>query len=72
MGLFSDEPPAVRDYSDKITELKTKIDQLESHGMTASADRLRKELKKYDHVVPEKVKPIGIGQIKSQVKASRS
>jgi len=68
MGLFGDSPK-LKDYGGRINELKTKIEQLESVGMVASATRLRKELAKINRDVPEKVKPMGVGELKAQLKA---
>lgn len=72
MGLFGGDNQPKKDYGGKINELTTKISQLESHGMTASADRLRKELAKYDHPIEEKTKPMSVGQLKSQIKSAKS
>ena len=68
MGLFGDGQK-VRDYGSKINELKTKIAQLEEHGMLASAARLKKELAKIDRDIPEKVKPMGVSELKATLKA---
>ncbi len=69
MGLFGDGQK-VRDYGSKINELKTKIAQLEEHGMLASAARLRKELAKIDKDIPEKIKPMNSAELKSAIKAT--
>lgn len=71
MGLFGDTGK-VKDYGGRINELKTKIAQLEEHGMLASAGRLKKELAKIDRDIPEKVKPMGVGELKNQLKAQKA
>ena len=68
MGLFG-SGQKVKDYGGRINELKTKITQLEAVGMLASAARLKKELAKIDKDIPEKVKPMGVGELKAQLKA---
>ena len=68
MGLFG-EPDQVKNNSTRINELKTKIGQLESNGFTASAERLRKELKKIDRIIITNPKPMSVGAIKTQMKA---
>lgn len=71
MGLFGDTGK-VKDYGGRINELKTKIAQLEEHGMLASAARLKKELSKIDKDIPEKVKPMGVGELKQQLRAQKA
>ncbi len=71
MGLFGDSQP-VRDYGSKVNELNTKIEQLEAHGMFASAARLRKELKKFDKEIIEKTKPMSVSDMKNQIRASKA
>lgn len=70
MGLFGDGQK-VRDYGSKINELKTKIAQLEEHGMLASAARLKKELAKIGKDIPEKIKPMNSAELKSAIKATK-
>jgi len=71
MGLFGDSPK-LKDYGGRINELKTKIEQLESVGMVASASRLRKELARIDKDIPEKVKPLSVGELKAQVRSANA
>jgi hypothetical protein len=71
MGLFGDNQPT-KDYGGRINELKTKIEQLRSVGMTASADRLQKELDKIDRPILEKTKPMSVGQLKNQLKSVKA
>jgi hypothetical protein len=61
-----------RDYGDKVTELKTKIVQLEAAGMTASANRLKEELKKFDKVVYKHEKPLSGGELKRRIKSAKA
>ena len=60
-----------RDYGGKVAELKTKIAQLEAAGMTASANRLKEELKKFDKVVLAPVKPLSGGVLLKKIKAAK-
>jgi len=69
MGLFGGGDQK-KDYGGRINELKTKIEQLRSHGMDSSADRLQKELNKIDRDIYEKTKPLSVTQLKSQLKSS--
>lgn len=71
MGLFGDTQPK-KDYGGRINELTTKIEQLEANGMTASADRLRKELEKIDRPIYEKTKPLSVSQLKNQLKSAKA
>jgi hypothetical protein len=70
MGIFGDTSPK-KDYGGRINELKTKIAQLESYGMLASADRLKKELDKIDRPITEKAKPMSVSQLKNQLKQQK-
>jgi hypothetical protein len=71
MGLFGDSPK-LKDYGGRINELKTKIAQLESVGMVASAARMRKELARIDKDIPEKVKPLSIPELKAQMRSAKA
>lgn len=72
MGLFGGDNQPKKDYGGRVGELTKKIEQLESHGMTASANRLKQELAKLDRPVNEKVKPMSVGQLKSQIKQQKA
>ncbi len=71
MPLFG-EPREKRNYGGKVAELKTKIAQLESVGMMASANRLKEELKKFDKVVYKKEKPLGGKELVNRIKAAKA
>jgi tRNA-binding EMAP/Myf-like protein len=71
MGLFGGAEK-VKSFDSKISDLKTKIAQLESAGMVASAERLKKELKRYDHVMYEKTKALSPAEMKATVKAYKA
>lgn len=71
MGLFGNNQPK-RNYSEKVQDLKKKIEQLENAGMVASADRLKSELKKFDKVVYIKEKPLSGQELLRKIKSAKA
>jgi hypothetical protein len=71
MGLFGGAEK-VKSFDTKITEIKAKIAQLESVGMVSSAERLKRELKRYDHVIYEKTKALSPAEMKATVRAYKA
>jgi hypothetical protein len=71
MGIFGNQPKK-KQYGSKIAELDAKIAQLDAVGMTASANRLREERKRYDNVVYEKTKALSPSEIKKQMQSAKA
>ena len=71
MGLFGNQP-IKKQYGSKVAELDAKIAHLESVGMTASANRLKEERKRYDNIPVEKTKALTPKQVKQQLQSSKA
>ena len=72
MGIFSPNQPKAKDAASKIRDLKRKIDQLRAAGFNGSAERLELQVKRYEHVSVEKVKPLSPGELKKQIQGAKA
>ena len=72
MGIFSPLKPKAKSAADKVKDTNRKIEQLRAAGFNNSANRLELQVKRYEHIPVEKVKPLSPVELKKQIEGAKA